>query len=120
MKAIFTILLLLVLLSRATEAAVQPTVRAALVTGSNSDSLRGLVDLVAVELHGNNSLQLLERQEIQAVLTEQKLAGTGLTDPTSAVAAGKLLSVDLFAVLDTQPAGIDLVVYDARSGCAVE
>jgi hypothetical protein len=91
-------------------------VRVALVTGSGRDSLESLADLVAADLHPDQGLQLLERHDIQPVLAEQNLKNAGLTDPARAVAVGRLLSVDVFAVLDIQPGGIGLVVYDGRSG----
>ncbi len=96
-----------------TAASLNAATRAALVTASGAESLAPLADLVAVELH-DNGLELLERQQSQLLLAEQKLSG--LSDPANAVAAGKLLSVDIFAVLSTEPGGTALIVFDARSG----
>jgi hypothetical protein len=97
-------------------ASAKPPLRLALVTGPGGDSLRPLADLVTANLHADSGIELLERQELGPVLAEHQLASDGLTDPARAVAAGKLLSVDVFAVLDVGPGGAGLVVYDARSG----
>jgi hypothetical protein len=97
-------------------APAKPPIRVAMLTGPGGESLGSVADFVAADLRGDAGLQLLERQEIGTVLAEHQLASDGLTDPASAVAAGKLLSVDVFAVLDVGPAGAGLVVYDARSG----
>ena len=91
-------------------------VRGAIVTATGSEGLQSLADLVTATAQPSDGLQLLERSEIQAVLAEQENATDGLTDPARAVAVGKMLSVDLFAVLKNDPEGVGLVVYDGRSG----
>lgn len=93
-----------------------PPLRGAIVTATGSKALQSLADLVTATVPPSAGLQLLERDEIQPVLEEHETAAEGLTDPARAVAAGRLLSVDLFAVLANDPAGVGLVAYDGRSG----
>jgi len=93
--------------------------RIALVASQPQESVRTVVDLALAGLSANNDLELLERSAIERVLTEQKLSLSGLVDANRAVAAGKLLAVDLFAVVETAPGGkeaLGLVVYDTKSG----
>src|SRR5262245_46255986 len=95
-----------------------PTVAAtkvALVTKETSDSTKTLLELAQVELSAEKSIDLLERQAIDRVLAEQKLSLSGLVDANTAVKVGKLLGVDVFAVLEMggNKEALGVVVYDA-------
>lgn len=53
---------------------------------------KGIADTVISALAPVESLELVEREELQKVLQEQKLALSGLTDPAGAARAGELLN----------------------------
>jgi len=93
--------------------------RIALITTEKSDALQTLVALAEAKLTEGKALEVLDRQTIDKVLAEQKLTFAGRVAADSALAVGKLLSVELIAVVETstdskQAAG--LVVFDARTG----
>jgi hypothetical protein len=93
--AFLTALLLAVPLEAAT--------RVALVTNEPSPETDQILDLAEAELGSQAELELLDRKNVVKVLAEQKLALSGLVDPDQAVKAGKLLNVDLFAIVETDP-----------------
>ena len=93
--------------------------RIALVSSDHSDSIRNVLTLAEVRLSELPGVQLLERQAIDKVLAEQKLSLSGVVAAEQALTLGKLLSVDLFAVLEagTDPKAVGgLVIFDARTG----
>ena len=95
------------------------TVKMALVTTEASAATKSLLDLVQVDLSDDKAIALMERQAIDRVLTEQKLNLSGLVDGNAAVKVGKLLSVDLFAILETgskKNDAVGIIVYDAATG----
>jgi hypothetical protein len=67
-------------------------------------------------MHGDPELQLLERQELLPLLNEKEIAAGSMSADARSVAAGKLLSVDLFAVLTEQSNHVGLVIFDGRNG----
>ena len=96
--------------------------RVALVSNSEADAVAQVLDLAVVRLAEREEVHVLERRQIAAVLEEQKLAFSALVDPVQSIRAGKLLSVDVFAVLQAG-GGVDggelvsgLVVYEAQTG----
>ncbi|MBV9123290.1 MAG: hypothetical protein JO112_08035, partial [Planctomycetes bacterium] len=93
--------------------------RVAVVATQRSDPVRNLLDLTEAELGAEKDIQLLERSANDRILAEHELSLSGLVDVNKVVAAGKLLSLDLFAVVETDPSGKDalgLVVFDAGTG----
>jgi TolB-like protein len=52
---------------------------------------KGIADLMINNLAGNSSIRVVERDRIQAVLDEQKLATDGKLDPATAVKVGKIV-----------------------------
>ncbi|MBS0261227.1 MAG: hypothetical protein JSS02_04665 [Planctomycetes bacterium] len=102
--------------------------RIAIVTSESSPENDQMIALAEANLGSDTELELLDRQAILKVLAEQKLALSGLVDPEQAIKAGKLLNVDLFALLECAPenATIDatktkkrilgLTALDSRSG----
>lgn len=94
-------------------------VRVALIAGDRTEALLNLATLAEARLSEGPGIAVLERRAVDRILDEQKLSVAGLVAADSAVAVGKLLPVDLFAVLG---AGADrkeaagLVVFDARTG----
>ncbi len=107
-------------------AAVEPKVisgistpKIALIANDRSETTKTLLDLAQVELSNDKGLALLERQAIDRVLTEQKLSLSGLVDGNTAVKVGRLLRVDLFAIVETWGAkneAFAVIVYDAGTG----
>ncbi len=93
--------------------------RVALVSGEASKAIAKVMDVATAKLSAEKSIELLERKEIARVLAEQKLSIAGIMDAEKAVAIGKLLSVDLFAVVESdieKKEAIGLVVFNAKSG----
>jgi len=91
--------------------------RAALVGGDGGNhQINKALDLATVQLSSDAKIALLERSEIDRVLSEQNLSLSGLVDAETVVRAGKLLAVDLFAVVESAGEGkeaLGLVVFDA-------
>lgn len=53
---------------------------------------KGIADLMIEELAGNPNMRVVERDQLMAVMAEQKLATDGKVDPATAVKVGKLLN----------------------------
>jgi hypothetical protein len=100
--------------------------RIALVSDSGDAQVANVLDLVTVRLGLQKEIELLDRAAINRALEEQKLSLSGVVNPSSVVSVGKLLSVDLFAVVNsvqtTKTNGaasrmvVGLVVFDAKTG----
>ncbi|HEY7158295.1 MAG TPA: hypothetical protein VH575_30360 [Gemmataceae bacterium] len=94
-------------------------VRIALVSAEKGETLVKVLTVAEAKLTELPGVEMLERSAIDRVLAEHKLTLSGLVAADQAVAIGKLLTVDLFAVLD---AGSDakevggLVIFDAHTG----
>lgn len=54
---------------------------------------KGIQDLLIGDLATNPAIRVIERDQIQKILDEQKLSKDNLTDPATAVKVGKLLGV---------------------------
>ncbi|HXF09753.1 MAG TPA: hypothetical protein VN625_03135, partial [Desulfuromonadaceae bacterium] len=98
-------------------------VRLALVGDTTVKEIVTVLDLATVKLGQQKNVELVDRDSIRRILEEQKLSLTGMVDADNVVHAGKLLGVDLFAVIDAAgrtnmvAAGpIGLLVFDARTG----
>jgi hypothetical protein len=121
MKALWKLglLFLAILAGSAPGQAREDPVKIALVSNEKTEALRNVLTLAETQLSEVAGIHLLERQAIDRVLAEQKLNLSGLVATEQAIVVGKLLGVDLFAVLE---AGMDkkeaagLVVFDARTG----
>ncbi len=93
--------------------------RLALVSDGKTEAVRNILDLAQANLSSVKGVVLLDRAVIERIMAEQKLSLAGLVDAGTAVQAGKLLNVDLFAVAEAGPGGKDvlsLVVYDGVTG----
>src|SRR5262245_30641285 len=77
--------------------------RIALITNEPSPDTDVVLDLAESELGREADLELLDRKNVVKVLAEQKLALSGLVDPEQAIKAGKMLNVDLFVVVESEP-----------------
>src|SRR5207244_4220275 len=78
---------------------VSAATRVALMNGEGSEQIANVVDLAHVALSREPELELLDRALIRRVLEEQKLSLSGVVDASQAIAVGKLLTVDLIAVV---------------------
>ncbi|MCX7421114.1 MAG: hypothetical protein NT013_16450 [Planctomycetia bacterium] len=95
--------------------------RIALLNGEGTDQTANVVDLAQVALSKEPELELLDRAFIRRVMDEQKLSVSGLVDASQEIAVGKLLAVDLIAVVETSPGKENenvpgLVIFDSRTG----
>ncbi len=95
--------------------------RVALLNGDGSEPIANVVELAQVALSKEPELELLDRAFIRRVLEEQKLTVSGLVEASQAIAVGKLLAVDLIAVVETSPGQEKdkvpgLVIFDSRTG----
>ncbi|MFM9961815.1 MAG: hypothetical protein ACKV2Q_11390 [Planctomycetaceae bacterium] len=95
--------------------------RVALLNGEGSEAIANAVDLAQVALGKEQELELLDRAFIRRVLEEQKLSVSGLVEASQAIVVGKLLAVDLIAVVETSPGKENdkvpgLVIFDSRTG----
>ncbi|MBX9929210.1 MAG: CsgG/HfaB family protein [Gemmatimonadaceae bacterium] len=52
---------------------------------------KGIADMLITELAANTGIRVVERDQLQAALTEQKMATDGKLDPSSTVKVGKIL-----------------------------
>ena len=94
-------------------------VRVALVCPDKTEAIRNVQTLAEAKLSQTPGVQLLERQAIDKVLTEQKLSVSGVVSADQALTVGKLLSVDLFAILEPGPdkkEATGLVDFHVRNG----
>ncbi|MCU0645785.1 MAG: hypothetical protein MUC94_16190 [bacterium] len=56
---------------------------------------QGMADMLVTELVKSGKYKVIERQEIDKILSEQKMGQTGLVTPESAAKVGQLLGVEL-------------------------
>jgi curli biogenesis system outer membrane secretion channel CsgG len=83
--------------STATTVAVLDFSNAALVGTANYAPLsKGIADMLITQLAVNKSIRVVEREQLQAVLTELDLASSTRVDPQTAAKVGKLLGARYF------------------------
>jgi hypothetical protein len=92
---------------------------AVIAEGPSAADGASTVSLVEAGLSAQ-SVQLVDRQSINRVLQEQYLSKTGLIDADHAVSAGKLLSAELLAFINTSADGSSIIVFDAKTGVRLE
>ena len=68
---------------------------------------KGIPDFLITDLSANRGIRVLERDQVQKIVDEQKLITNGVVDKESAVKVGKLLGVHhmIFGVFMTDPKG---------------
>lgn len=91
--------------------------RLALVATDRAPAIQNLLTLAEAKLSAH--VQLLDRKNLDALLAEQKLSLAGFVKHDQIVQAGKLLGVDLFAVVETDKLNkqaVGLVVFNAQTG----
>jgi hypothetical protein len=94
-------------------------VRIALISTEKSETLLKLLTVAEAKLSELPDVEVLERSAINRVLAEHKLTLSGFVAADQAVSVGKLLAVDLFAVLDAGANAKEiggLVIFDAHTG----
>ena len=98
---------------------VDAATRVALVSTCGGEAGADVLALAQTKLATEPEIVLVERSEVERVLREQKLWRCGLSSYDQAVAAGRLLGVEVFAALEVLPSQKDslgLVCFAADSG----
>lgn len=93
--------------------------RIAIIAPEPSEAIQKAVAIAEVKLSDDRSLQLVERQQIRQFLSEQAASLGGIIQADKAVAAGRILSADLLAAVESDPkspAVAGLVIFDAATG----
>ncbi len=93
--------------------------RVAVVGNTPDKMIDDLLTVATVRLSDDADLQVLDRENVAKILAEQKLTLAGWVDPKQAVRVGKLLNVELFAVISAAAdvdASPDLVVFSVQTG----
>ena len=120
-RVLITMLLLTLFLatSSSVSADVEPTIRVGLLASQSNDAVERVLTLAMAKLSSVDEMVLLERQEIRRVLEEHKLTLSGLVNADQAIMLGKLLQVEVFAVVESdteEERALGLVIFDAQSG----
>ena len=82
---------------------------------------KGLPDFLITEMSSNSAIRVVERDQVQKLLDEQKLVGAGQVDRASAVRVGKLLGAQhmIFGGFMADPKGnfrIDARAVNVETG----
>lgn len=81
---------------------------------------RGLPDMLNTGLSRSENVRVVDREDLQRVLNEQKLALAGLTDEKSAIKVGKLLNANLLVrgsyIIQGDTVRIDARIIDTETG----
>ena len=97
--------------------------RVALVCAGKEEPGKNVLMLAETQLSKESTVTLLDRHDVQRVLQEQKLTLLGVGNSAQALALGKILRVEVFAVLEMLPeekAPLGLVAFDAQSGVRLQ
>ncbi len=86
--------------------------KVALIGDSNEANL--VADLVLTKLSDDENITFLERMELVKIIQEQKLTNWS-QDSNEMIRLGKILNVELFAVLHIEDKQYSFVVFDAKS-----
>ncbi len=93
--------------------------RLAIIAAKLSPAVQNALALAEAKLSANGAVQLVERQQIQRLLGEQVASLARLADPSIVIKAGKTLSADLLAIIESEANNVDgegLVIFDASTG----
>lgn len=82
---------------------------------------KGICDVLITEMADNPGITVVERDQIEKIVAEQKLTKDQMTDPATAVKVGKLLGVHhmIAGGFITDPSGtmvLNLRVFDVETG----
>jgi hypothetical protein len=87
---------------------------------STKEATSSLADGITAQLSSKN-VRLVERQEIDKILTEHKLNVSGMINPNNAIRLGKLLKADIIAPVTTENDAVEkVVVFDVKTGIRLE
>ena len=89
------------------------------IVSAQEETARNVQDLALAKLTGTPGLEMLERSTVDRLLREQALSVAGLVDASTAVQAGKILAVDLLAVVESSRVpghNSGIAVFDAATG----
>ena len=88
-----------------------------------SDLGGALLDMVTTELAKKNSIRLIDRSQVEDLLTKQKLLVSGRVADAEAMRAGKLLGAQYIVsggvVMDKTDARLDIRLVDVETGLTV-
>lgn len=84
----------------------------------DSAKAKEIADLVLVNLSNHEKITLLERESINKVIKEHKLA-SWFHNSKDRIQLGELLNVDLFAVLQVKDKSCKFMVFDAHSAVRI-
>lgn len=94
--------------------------RVAIVPTAGADArARDVAAAAEAELGANERFSLIERQQVERVLSEQKLSLSGATDAAQAVRAGKLLACQMLVLLEPERragGAVGVVIFDPSTG----
>lgn len=88
----------------------------ALVTSSQLASAQATVELATIKLAEDEEISVVDRQAIEQVLQEQQLTLKGVASGERAIALGRLLEVDIFAVYLPAKEDARLIVFETALG----
>ena len=103
-------------LTAVTHAAAIGATRVAVV--ATDPAVAPAVAIVESALSADNTVELVERQQVDKIAAEQGLSKSGVVTADAAVKTGQLLHTDLLAVVETGAGaeGASVVVFDAGTG----
>jgi hypothetical protein len=96
--------------------------RLALVSTTLTPAIQNILTLAEAKISTDSAVQLVDRRDIDKILAEQKLSTAGFVKEDQVLRVGKLLGVNLFAVLESAPNSkevVGLVIFDAATGTRV-
>ena len=70
------------------------------LSGSNQGLSKYIVDEITLQLFLKEKFQIIEREQIDYIVNEQKLSSSGLVDDASAIEIGNILSVEALVLGD--------------------
>jgi len=101
--------------SSASEAAT----RVAVISNHSDAAVDDLLSLAEALVSDDDSVQLVERTEINRVLGEHELSLSGLVDAKQAIQVGSLVGADVLAVVETEPqsrGALGMLAFETTTG----
>ena len=121
MRRVAACVLLVVAACGARGPAAGGEVRAAVLPGEGDRApSEAVVAKLEVALSAEEGVELLERSEVGRILAERRLSLTGLTDPATVLKLGRILSAQVFVLVEklpkTKPPAVRVQVIETRTG----
>jgi TolB-like protein len=88
----------------------------------NAEITNTVQDKMITSLYSLKRFKIIERSQIDKVMTEQKMGMTGAIDPAKAVKAGKILGVDAIlmgSISSSNGIGMDARLIDTENGTVI-